>query len=44
MVEKGRVDKAIICFQEALRIKPDYRNAHNNLNKTLKLVDSKLEN
>jgi len=44
MVEKGRVDKAIICFQEALRIKPDYRNAHNNLNKTLKLIDTKLEN
>ena len=29
--EQGRIDDAIKHYEEALRIKPDYEEAHNNL-------------
>jgi Flp pilus assembly protein TadD len=31
LIQKGRVDEAIIHYQAALQIKPDFEEAHNNL-------------
>ena len=28
---KGEAEQAIACYREALRLKPDHPNAHNNL-------------
>ena len=36
-MRKGSIDKAVFHFQEALRIQPDYRDADNNLKRTLAL-------
>jgi protein O-mannosyl-transferase len=35
LVQKGKVDEAIINFQKALKIKPDYADTHNNLGTAL---------
>lgn len=32
----GRVDEAIAAYQQAIRLKPDYANAHYNLGIALK--------
>ena len=37
-VDRGRRDEAIAQFQEALRIDPDYAQAHNNLGALLQLI------
>jgi tetratricopeptide (TPR) repeat protein len=31
LMQKGRMDSAITCFQQALRIRPNFPEAHNNL-------------
>ena len=36
MAEHGQVDAAIAHFQKALEIKPDYAEAHDNLDLALK--------
>jgi Tfp pilus assembly protein PilF len=35
LLQKGRIDAAINCFQEALRIRPDFAEARNNLGNAL---------
>ena len=35
LLKKGNVDEAIVHYQKALQIKPDYAEAHNNLGNTL---------
>ena len=40
--EQGRLDESAACFQQALRLKPDYPDAHNNLGNVLEKQD-KLE-
>ena len=34
--EQGEVNEARICFQRAIRCKPDYADAHNNLSVILR--------
>ena len=34
-MQAGRIDKAIGCYEQALRIKPDFVEAHYNLGVTL---------
>jgi Flp pilus assembly protein TadD len=31
LARKGKVDEAISHFRQALQIRPDYKEAHNNL-------------
>jgi len=35
LAQKGRMDAAITCFQQALQIEPDFAEAHNNLGNAL---------
>jgi len=35
MVQQDKLKKAIKFFQKALKLKPDYRDAENNLKNTL---------
>lgn len=37
--EIGKFDKAIGCYQKAVRIRPDYAEAHNNMGVALKATD-----
>ncbi len=37
LARKGKIEDAVAHFREALRIKPDFVDAHNALRKTLKL-------
>lgn len=36
ILQKGQVDEAIVHYQKALQIKPDFAEAHNNLGKALR--------
>jgi tetratricopeptide (TPR) repeat protein len=35
LATKGQKDEALACYREAVRIKPDFALAHNNLGKGL---------
>ena len=37
LARKGKIEDAVVHFREALRIKPDFVGARNNLRKVLKL-------
>ena len=42
LIKKGQVDKALIQFQEVVRLDPDNKEAQNNLVKMQAIMDQRL--
>ena len=43
LAQQGKLNEAIVCFREALRLKPDYPQARANLDLALQMAGKTTE-